>query len=242
LLNIPYSRKISISLGLSAAITLLLLSTPVLLSNFLQPIQAQTPMNFRTAEPAEGSLCTGERAYLTFDVQGTTTPSSGSSPLSLTGGTFQITNSSRDGGQILYSGNIQRGELNNNTGREGIGLAYFINHISNSGRACATTGDLFFIFSSCNTSERNSITTHLSSGDAFADFTGAVECSLGDTTTTTTQQSSSSTTGTTIQQEDGDGDSDGDGILDANDNCPNLPHTRCFKEGDTGMVVHNSDR
>ena len=37
---------------------------------------------------------------------------------------------------------------------------------------------------------------------------------------TTTQQSSSSMTGTTR-------DGDGDGILDSNDNCPNLPHTRC---------------
>ena len=229
--NIPYSRKISISLVLSAAIALLL-ATPVLLSNFLQPIQAQTPMIFRTAEPAEGYLCTGERAYLTFDAQGTT--SSGSSLLSLTGGTFQITNSSRDGGQTLYSGNIQRGEFINNTGQEGsIALAYHVNHVPNSGRACATTGDLLFIGSSCSTSERNSIDTRLSTGNAFADFTRAVECSLGDTTT---QQPSSSTTGTTTE------DRDGDGILDANDNCPNLPHTRCYKEGDTGIVVHNSNR
>jgi hypothetical protein len=41
-------------------------------------------------------------------------------------------------------------------------------------------------------------------------------------------------TGTTTQ------DGDGDGIPIANDNCPNLPHTRCFKEGDTAVAVHNN--
>jgi thrombospondin type 3 repeat protein len=35
-------------------------------------------------------------------------------------------------------------------------------------------------------------------------------------------------------------DRDGDGIPDANDNCPNLPNTRCYKEGDTALLVHNN--
>ena len=35
-------------------------------------------------------------------------------------------------------------------------------------------------------------------------------------------------------------DGDGDGILDANDNCPNLTHTSCYKEGDTAVVVHSN--
>ena len=69
----------------------------------------------------------------------------------------------------------------------------------------------------------------------FNNFNGIVECSSqggGDTT-----QSSSSSSSMTRSSQDGDGD----GILDANDNCPNLPHTRCYKEGDTAIVVH-SDR
>ncbi|MFL6487969.1 MAG: thrombospondin type 3 repeat-containing protein, partial [Nitrososphaera sp.] len=37
-------------------------------------------------------------------------------------------------------------------------------------------------------------------------------------------------------------DRDRDGIPDANDNCPNLPNARCYKEGDTALVVHNSNR
>jgi len=232
--NILHLRKeASTFILLSAAILLLLMTSSSLPLFNLVPAQAQSSASFRTVQPAEGSLCTGERAYLTFDAQGTT--SSGSALLSLTGGTFQITNSSRDGGQILYSGNVQRGEFNNNTG---IALAYHVNHVPSSGRACATTGDLLFVGSSCSTSEGNSIDTRLSTGNAFADFTGAVECSLGDNTATT-QQSSSSLTGTTTTTAQ---DRDRDGILDANDNCPNLPNTRCYKEGDTALVVHNSNR
>ena len=232
--NIPHLRKEASTFpALSAPAILLLLMTSSSLPLFnLVPAQAQSSASFRTVQPAEGSLCTGERAYLTFDAQGTT--SSGSALLSLTGGTFQITNSSRDGGQILYSGNVQRGEFSNNTA---IALAYHVNHVPSSGRACATTGDLLFVGSSCSTSEGNSIDTRLSTGNAFADFTGAVECSLGDNTATT-QQSSSSLTGTTTTAQD----RDRDGILDANDNCPNLPNTRCYKEGDTALVVHNRNR
>ena len=62
-----------------------------------------------------------------------------------------------------------------------------------------------------------------------------VECSSQGGGEDTNKQQSSSTTGTTQ-------DGDGDGILDANDNCPNLPHTRCHKEGDTALVVHNGNR
>ena len=85
----------------------------------------------------------------------------------------------------------------------------------------------------CSTSNENSIEVgFLGQGPAgFGTFNGAVDCSQrgGDTTT-----QSSSMTGTTTQ------DRDSDGIPNANDNCPNLPHTRCFKEGDTAVAVHNN--
>ena len=236
--NIPYLRKeASTSLALSAAAILLLLmmmtsSSSLPLFN-LVPAQAQSSVSFQTVQPAQGTLCTGEQAYLTFDAQGTTT-SSGSPILKMAGGTFQITDSSSSR-QILYSGNIQRGEFND-TGQEAkISLAYFVNHVSDTAHPCTTTNDLFFIYSSCSTSENNSITTHFSSGNE--PFTGGVECSLGDNTATTTQQSSPSTGTTTTAQ-----DRDRDGIPDANDNCPNLPNTRCYKEGDTALVVHNRNR
>jgi hypothetical protein len=241
---IPYLRnEMSFSLALlsaAATIVLLMFTSPLVLS-LLQPAQAQSSVSFRTVQPAQGTLCTGEQAYLTFDAQGTTT--SGSTILKMTGGTFQITDSSSSR-QILYSGNIQRGEFNDNGQEAKISLAYFVNHVSDTAHPCTATNDLFFIYSSCSTSESNSITTHFSSGNE--PFTGGVECSIGDndnnTTTTTTQQPSSSssmsgsTTTTTTQ------DRDRDGIPDANDNCPNLSQTRCYKEGNTALVVHNSNR
>jgi hypothetical protein len=223
------SKKISTFLALSAAAILLLLmtsSSSLPLFN-LVPAQAQNSVSFQTVQPAQGTLCTGEQAYLTFDAQGTTT--SGSTILKMTGGTFQITDSSNSR-QILYSGNIQRGEFNDNGQEAKISLAYFVNHVSDTAHPCTATNDLFFIYSSCTTSESNSITTRFSSGNE--PFTGGVECSIGDNTTTT-QQSSSSVTGSSQ-------DRDGDGILDANDNCPNLPNTRCYKEGDTSLVVHSN--
>jgi hypothetical protein len=35
-------------------------------------------------------------------------------------------------------------------------------------------------------------------------------------------------------------DRDGDRIPTANDNCPNLPYTRYYKEGDTAVVAHSN--
>jgi hypothetical protein len=120
--KIPYLRKeASTFLALSAAAILLLLMTGSSLSLFnLVPAQAQSSVSFRTVQPAQGTLCTGEQAYLTFDAQGTTT--SGSPILKMTGGTFQITDSSSSR-QILYSGNIQRGEFNDNGQEAKISLA-----------------------------------------------------------------------------------------------------------------------
>ena len=198
----------------STAIVLLMVTSLLVLSHILQPAQAQSNESFRTVQPAEGSLCTGEQAYLTFDAQGTT--SSGSSILSLTGGTFQITDSSNSR-QILYSGNIQRGEFINHTGQETIGLTYHVNHVPNTPHTCATTTDLLSISSLCSESEFNSITT-MSTGIDFGNFNGAVECSKGGGDT------ASLMIGTTTQ------DSDGDGIPDSSDRCASNSNQRCYKE------------
>src|SRR5215210_7603769 len=108
--NIPYLRNnISTLLTLSAA-SIALLSSPLVLSYFLQPVQAQTTMTFRTPEPADGTTGgTDIAATLTFDVHGTTTP--GSTNLKVTNGTFQIT--SKENGKILQSGSISRGSFTN---------------------------------------------------------------------------------------------------------------------------------
>jgi hypothetical protein len=105
------------------------------------------------------------------------------------------------------------------------------NDVTNNTSSCISSGDDISIITSCSTSDTNNIHVYASSQYELGSFEGAVECSSqGDT-----QSSSSSMTG-------GSQDGDGDGILDANDNCPNLPHTRCYEEGDTAIVVHNSNR
>jgi hypothetical protein len=224
---------------LSAA--LMLLASPLLLFNLLQPVQAQTtPLIFRTREPArsDNDGCLDSDATLTFDAEGT--PSS-SSPqrLDITSGTFKVT-SIRDE-RNSYSGNINGGSFTNNSGGVGerIGLIGIIDNVSNTTN-CSIEGSTFSIGASCSTLNDGApnpvtISTHYTvenSYPIFNNFNGVVECSSqegGDTT-----HSSSSMTGSSQ-------DGDGDGILDANDNCPNLPHTRCYKEGDAAIVVH-SDR
>jgi hypothetical protein len=233
--NIPYlRRKISISLAFAAAILLLLLpntTSPLILFN-LQPAQAQSSVTFRTAEPSRGEdTCTSNTAMITFDAQGT--PSS-SHPqyVDITSGTFRIT--SIHDGQTLYSGNIiYGGRYVNTSGGGEVGLNAQANDVTNNTSSCISKGEDIRIITSCSTSDTNSIYSYTHNQYEFANFQGAVDCSQRGSDTTT---QSSSMTGT-IQQ-----DRDGDGILDANDNCPNLPYTRCYKEGDTAVIVHNSNR
>jgi len=220
----------------SAAVLLLVAATSLIpLSNLLQPVQAQSSLSFRTTEPVDGEdTCTRNTATLTFDAQGT--PSS-SHPqyVDITSGTFRIT--SNHDGQILYSGNIIHGGRYVNTSGGGeVALNAQANDVTNNTSSCISKGEVIRISTSCSTSDTNNIYVYTHNQNEFANFQGAVECSQrgGDTTT----QSSSSMTGTTTTQQD----RDGDGILDANDNCPNLPYTRCYKEGDTAVVIHNSNR
>jgi hypothetical protein len=231
LLYIRYLRdKISTILVLSAAI--LLLSSPPLLSNLLlQPVQAQSSVTFRTAEPSRGDdVCTSNTARITFDAHGT--PSSSNPQLvDITGGTFRIT--SIHDGQTLYSGNIYGGRYVNTSGGGNFGMSAQANDVTNNTSSCISSGEDISILTSCSTSDTNSIHVYSPSRYELASFEGAVECSSqGDT------QSSSSSSSMAGSSQDGDGD----GILDANDKCPNLPHTRCYKEGDTAVVVHNSNR
>jgi hypothetical protein len=213
---LSYFRKDkSTLLVFSAATLMLLLASPVLpLSNLLlQPAQAQSSLSFRTTEPADGSLCTRERATLTFDAQGTPS-SSNPQHVDITSGTFQVTNSS---GGILYSGNkIIAGSFTNNTSGGSLGLAYGVNHVP-TGPTCVTTGHQLFIDTSCSTTNFNDITTRSSAGNDFGDFTGAVECSQGGGNT------ASSMTGSTQ-----DSDGDGDGIPDSSDRCANNSNSRCY--------------
>jgi hypothetical protein len=128
----------------------------------------------------------------------------------------------------LSSGSISRGSLTDLSGGAKLNLQSIIGDPANP----------LVIDTRCSTSATNGIFVHLVTGAPVGGFSGVVECSSqGGNTTTTNQQESSSSSMTGGSQ-----DRDGDGILDANDNCPNLPHTRCYKEGDTALVVHNSNR
>jgi hypothetical protein len=226
--NIPFSRKeVSTFLALSAAIALLLSSPLVLFNLLLQPVQAQSSVTFRTTEPSRGNdVCTSNTAMITFDAHGT--PSS-SNPqfVDITGGTFRIT--SIHDGQTLYSGNIYGGKYISTSGGGNVGMSAQANDVTNNTSSCISSGEDISILTSCSTSDTNSIDVYTPNRYELASFEGAVECSSqGDT-----QSSSSSTTG-------GSQDGDGDGILDANDNCPNLPNTRCYKEDTTRIIVHNN--
>ena len=206
------------------------------LFNLLQPVQAQTAMNFRTPTPASGTMSKYPdlNATLTFDVHGTRLVNSEKLD---TNGTYKIT--SNRNGEILNSGSITQVEGCCLTNDSSTGKP--IRLIDNP------TAIQILISTSCSTLATNHIdVTNFGSENDDGHFQGPVECSPqgGNTTTTSNQQqsspspspSSSSMTGTTTQ------DRDGDGILDSNDNCPNLPNTRCYKEGDTAIVVHNSNR
>ena len=240
MVNLSYLRKNKSTLFALSAAVVLLSASPLILFNHLQPVQAQSNFSFRTTQAADGVVeCSSTGARLTFDAQGSPS-SSNPQRVDITGGTFQI-NDRGEGGHILYSGNINSGRFDNNTsGGGGLNLDAHVNHVPNGTSACASTGDILTIDTPCSTSNGNSIYVGFLGqglGD-FGTFSGAVDCSSqrGGGDTTATQQTSSSMTGTSTQ------DGDGDGIPNSNDNCPNLPHTRCFKEGDnnTAVVVHNN--
>jgi hypothetical protein len=237
LVNIWYLRKNKSTLFALSAAVVLLSASPLTLSNLLQPVQAQSSVSFRTTQPIAGVVeCSSTGARLTFDAQGTPS-SSNPQRVDIAGGSFQI-NDRGEGGQILYSGNIYNGRFNNGSGGGGSLILYTaVNHVPNGTSTCASTGDTLTIDTSCSTSNGNPIEVGFLGQDpsGFGNFNGAVNCSQGeDSTQSSSSSSSSSMTGTTTQ------DRDGDRIPDANDNCPNLPHTRCYKEGDTAVVVHNN--
>ncbi len=204
-------------------------------------------MTFRTTKPADGVVeCSRSAATLTFDAQGTPS-SSNPQRVDITGGTFQI--GDMKDGQMLYSGNITNGRFSNAGEGAGNIIVYAnVNHVSSGTYPCASTGETLTIDTPCSVSNENPIDVGiLGLGlDGFGSFTGAVDCSSqsGGDTATTTQQSSSTTgtTTTTTTTITTTQDRDRDGISDANDNCPNLPNTRCYKEGDTALVVHNGNR
>jgi hypothetical protein len=251
-IKIPYVRKdASTLLVLSAAILILLLASPVLLSNLLiQPVQAQTTLTFRTSTPAhsEHDDCLDSDATLTFDAQGT--PSSiDPHSLDITTGTFKIT-SIRDE-QQSYSGKLEGGSFTNNSGGgvESFDLVGLIDNVYNVTNCRSIQGDIFSVLADCSTSNDGVLNPvnfntyyRTESGQAQTSFNGVVECSSsqgGGNTTATQQSSSSSMTAGSSQ------DSDSDGIPDSSDNCTHNSNPRCFKEGgdtSTTTTTHEQEQ
>ena len=220
----------------TAAIALLAIS-PLVLSPFLQPVQATLlDTNVQTPNPiALGSNCNVGNADITFNAQGSqTSPDS----VTLTSGTFQVTNSSSSSGQILWSGDFNSGsisEYDGNTQDYNVEIVY---NVDNRSLVCGA-GEQLRVNTYCHQGQPPSPNIVLeTNGKAIGGVNGAVDCGTsGDTTTaqpTSTSPVTGTTTTTTAQ------DSDSDGIPDSSDRCTHNSNLRCFKEGDTTTQQQSS--
>jgi hypothetical protein len=113
------------------------MSGPLPLSHFLQPVQATAPpyTSLQTPNPvALGDNCnSAPNAQITFNAQGNY-PSSGSDSVTLTSGTFQVTDISS--GQILWSGDLSSGSIadyDSNTEDTNVEIVY---NVDNSSVVC----------------------------------------------------------------------------------------------------------
>ena len=222
-------NKISTLLVLSAATLTLLTSTLLPVSNFLllQPVQAQTAtMTFKTPKPATYTdPDTGQVFTLTFDAQGTATPS-GPQAAKITNGTIHTPDFNGDGSQTL-TGSITSGFYITSRRPPGIQFYATIQNV------------VYLVESACTTSDDNPISISATGSSNGVVFSGAVECSSSSSSSSSqggnsTTQSSSSPGTTTTQ------DSDGDGITDSTDKCTHNSNPRCFKEGDTTTQQQSS--
>jgi hypothetical protein len=241
--NPPYVRKkISPTLLLpllSAAIALLLLASPLVLPNhLLQPVQATAPpyTSLQTPSPvALGDNCNVANAQITFNAQGS--PSSGSSTVNLSSGTFQVTDISS--GQTLWSGDLSSGSIadyDSSTEDTNVEIVY---NVDNNSSVCGA-GSQLWVNTYCLQGPPPSPNIVLETDvGAMGGVNGAVDCGTPrDTTAQPSSSSSSSTTGTTTQDRDSNSrDGDGDGIPDSSDKCIHNSNPRCFKEGDTRITT-----
>jgi hypothetical protein len=223
--NIPYLReKISISLASSAAILLLLLTTSPLLLFNLQPIQASesNSASLHTTAPADGTVCpSSTAAKLVFDAQGTYSPPY--REFTITSGTFQIYSDASGNFSMLYTGHINGAEFIPSAAGWSLELNGGLEGVYNN-TTCVPKGSYQIqIVTPCGNPAP--ITINLENKLHLGDFSGRVACD---------PSPPQSMTGTTTQ------DRDGDGIPDANDNCPNLPNISCYKEASTAIVVHSN--
>jgi hypothetical protein len=129
---LPYFRKdTSILLVLSAALALVLLSSPQLLFNsLLQPAQAQTVMTFKTPNPA-----TGPGSNLTFDAYGNTSTSDPQN-VEITNGTIQLH------AHQTYTGEVTHGSFTDDSSGVSITFSDKIDNLDYTvSSPCSSSGD-----------------------------------------------------------------------------------------------------
>jgi hypothetical protein len=227
---LPHFRKdMSTLFVLSAGIALLLAISPLLLSHFIQPVQATVLYtSVQTPNPvALGDTCSSNsNAQITFEAKGS--PSSSGDTVTLTSGTFQVTDISS--GQLLWSGNLYSGSITGydpNTEDTNVEIVY---NVANNSVVCEA-GEQLWVYTYCTQEPPSPSIVLETDGGAMGGVNGAVDCGVsGDTTAQ--PSSSSPVTGTATQQ-----DSDSDGIPDSSDRCTHNSNPRCFKEGDTNSTT-----
>ena len=174
---LPYMRKdTSTLLAVSAAIAMVVLASPLVISNFLlQPVQASLPTSgARTQAPVDGNLSCGGGANpidakLTFTVQGTTIDNTW---YNLHNGTFQLTNSSN--GQVLYSysgGNQAGGYISIDRSNTWTIVPEF--GLDGGKFLCGDNGITMYVTTTCN-GEFETITVNPGPGGSIGTFPNAV--------------------------------------------------------------------
>jgi hypothetical protein len=232
--NIPYLRnKIPTLLTISvAALALLMLTSPLVLSHFLlQPVQATGKnipglTSIQTSNPvALGDFCNVANAELTFNAQ------SADNGATLSSGTFKVTNSSNSS-QIWWSGGFDSASAGG-AAQDEVDIFYNVDKNGLNGGELCGAGTLLSVEAYCTQPPPNPNIIVSTNGGIVGGVNGIVNCEfLSDTTAQPSSSSSVTGTTTTITQ-----DSDDDGIPDSSDRCTHNSNPRCFKEGDASTTT-----
>jgi hypothetical protein len=221
LINTPHLRK-KISTFITLFGILMLLSSPQLFKPL--PIQASesNSASMQTAAPADGTVCPSSTvAKLVFDARGTYSPPY--REFTITSGSFQIYSDAGGNFTTLYGGRIDGAAFIPTRAGWSLELNGALEGVYNN-TTCVPKGSYQIqIVTPCGNPAP--ITVNLENKLHLGDFNGRVGC---DPSPPQSSMAGSSQ------------DGDGDGIPNANDNCPNIPNTRCYKEGDTSIVVHSN--
>ena len=228
LINTPYLRK-KISTFIALFGILILLSSPQLFKPLLVQASESNSASMQTAAPADGTVCPSSTvAKIVFDAEGTY--SSPYREFTNIRGSFQIYSDASGNFTQLYGGNINGAEFIPTRAGWSLELIGALEGVYNN-TTCVPKGSYQIqIVTPCGNPAP--ITVNLENKLHLGDFNGRVGCDPSPPQSSMAAGSS--------QGRDNNRDGDGDGIPNANDNCPNIPNTRCYTEGDTSILVHSN--